>query len=451
MQDYSSDKTDLCRAGSCANGQDATLTGVRGSSTRLATSTSWTSSSRARASTSSSRSSISCGAWATRRRHRRGDRRLRARHQGLAASNSPPTRMRPVRLVAERTAQKDKLLALQARLEQLESRLTGDIDRLREEAATAAATRAAAATGRVSAAGRPGRQRTLPRSSPIALRCLGASCLRRSDSGGLRLLRPHHVLLRAARVQPAALRHPAGGSDDRRALSALQPGDLVFFGTPAYSSHVAIYMGGGQIVHTSSLRRAGHHGRALRRRLDRRPSLSLCPPGGRSEDRLTRRLAPGHRAQITGGRHPRTSPHARPTQKRVRLSPNLTTKGSGDHDDLRGSPVRPIDDLLRDMIGRNASDLHIKAGRPPVPARRRRAGAHERAVPHAGGHEGRRRLDHDRQADPALLGAQRDRLRLFRPRPRALPRERVPPARQYQHRDATGDDQDPFVRGAAPA
>ena len=31
-----------------------------------------------------------------------------------------------------------------------------------------------------------------------------------------------------------------------------------------------------------------------------------------------------------------------------------------------GCLVRPVDELLSDMMARNASDLHIKAGSPPV-------------------------------------------------------------------------------------
>jgi cell wall-associated NlpC family hydrolase len=31
-------------------------------------------------------------------------------------------------------------------------------------------------------------------------------------------------------------------------LSALQPGDLVFYGNASYSYHVAIYVGGGQTI-----------------------------------------------------------------------------------------------------------------------------------------------------------------------------------------------------------
>jgi cell wall-associated NlpC family hydrolase len=32
-------------------------------------------------------------------------------------------------------------------------------------------------------------------------------------------------------------------------LSALQPGDLVFFGNASFSYHVAIYVGGGSMIH----------------------------------------------------------------------------------------------------------------------------------------------------------------------------------------------------------
>ena len=45
-----------------------------------------------------------------------------------------------------------------------------------------------------------------------------------------------------------------GATDQQRAstpvpLSALQPGDLVFFGSASYSHHVGIYVGGGSMIH----------------------------------------------------------------------------------------------------------------------------------------------------------------------------------------------------------
>jgi cell wall-associated NlpC family hydrolase len=36
-------------------------------------------------------------------------------------------------------------------------------------------------------------------------------------------------------------------SGSRVSLSALQPGDLVFYGSPVH--HVALYVGGGQVIH----------------------------------------------------------------------------------------------------------------------------------------------------------------------------------------------------------
>jgi cell wall-associated NlpC family hydrolase len=45
-----------------------------------------------------------------------------------------------------------------------------------------------------------------------------------------------------------------GATDQQRqskpvSISALQPGDLVFFGSASYSHHVGIYVGGGQMIH----------------------------------------------------------------------------------------------------------------------------------------------------------------------------------------------------------
>ena len=40
----------------------------------------------------------------------------------------------------------------------------------------------------------------------------------------------------------------------RISTSELKPGDLLFYGSGNYISHVAIYMGGGQIVHASDSR-----------------------------------------------------------------------------------------------------------------------------------------------------------------------------------------------------
>jgi cell wall-associated NlpC family hydrolase len=175
------------------------------------------------------------------------ERDIRDRRLKLAADKEEAAR-----LVAERDAQKDEVLALQARLEQLESRLTGDIDRLRQEAAAAAAAAAAEATGEYPQPVDPGGSGH-SEVVAIAMRYLGVPYVYGGaspsgfDCSGLTMFcyaqigysLPHSATLQAAVTTDVP-------------LSALQPGDLVFFGTPAYSSHVAIYMGGGQIIHASS-------------------------------------------------------------------------------------------------------------------------------------------------------------------------------------------------------
>ena len=69
-----------------------------------------------------------------------------------------------------------------------------------------------------------------------------------------------------------------GATDQQRAstpvpLSALQPGDLVFFGGASYSHHVGIYAGGGRIVIHAPHTGAVVSFRLHQRRLDRRPSF----------------------------------------------------------------------------------------------------------------------------------------------------------------------------------
>ncbi len=67
-----------------------------------------------------------------------------------------------------------------------------------------------------------------------------------------------------------SLPHSSGmqmGSGTRVSLSALQPGDLVFYGSPVY--HVALYVGGGQVIH------APQTGDVVRY-----ASVSMMPPVG---------------------------------------------------------------------------------------------------------------------------------------------------------------------------
>jgi len=65
-------------------------------------------------------------------------------------------------------------------------------------------------------------------------------------------------LLRTAQQQmngPSSSQIKAGyaeGTEVEVSLSSLQPGDLLFYGSGSYASHVAIYIGNGQIVHASN-------------------------------------------------------------------------------------------------------------------------------------------------------------------------------------------------------
>ena len=69
-----------------------------------------------------------------------------------------------------------------------------------------------------------------------------------SRSVHIRLLGPDHV--RVGRGRRSSLPHSSAmqmSSGPGCRLSALQPGDLVFYGSPVH--HVALYVGGGQVIH----------------------------------------------------------------------------------------------------------------------------------------------------------------------------------------------------------
>ncbi len=170
-----------------------------------------------------------------------------------------------VKLLAERREQRRAIAATEAEMKALEDGLQADVRDLlaqqRAAAAAAAAQEAAAAatggatssgTGRVTGGptppdpGGPGH----PEVVAIAQRYLGipylwggASPKTGFDCSGL-------VLYVYAQVG-VQLSH--GATDQQRAskpvpLNALQPGDLVFYGNASYSYHVAIYVGGGQVI-----------------------------------------------------------------------------------------------------------------------------------------------------------------------------------------------------------
>jgi cell wall-associated NlpC family hydrolase len=166
-----------------------------------------------------------------------------------------------VELLAERREQRRAIAATEAEMKALESGLQADLRELlarQRAAAAAAAQQAVAAAATSSGAGRvtggpaaadpggPGH----PEVVAIAQRYLGipylwggASPKTGFDCSGL-------VLYVYAQVG-VQLSH--GATDQQRAskpvsLNALQPGDLVFYGNASYSYHVAIYVGGGQVI-----------------------------------------------------------------------------------------------------------------------------------------------------------------------------------------------------------
>ena len=172
-----------------------------------------------------------------------------------------------VKLLAERRAQKSAIMATNARLQSYESSLKADIKRALAQqaaAARAAAQQALAAANAANGAGSVGTSSggggAPPPPDPsgpghpevvaIAQRYLGipyvwggASPSQGFDCSGL-------VMYVYAQIG-IGLSH--GATDQRHAstpvpLSALRPGDLVFYGNASYSYHVAIYVGGGRTI-----------------------------------------------------------------------------------------------------------------------------------------------------------------------------------------------------------
>jgi cell wall-associated NlpC family hydrolase len=162
------------------------------------------------------------------------------------------------KLVTERAAQKNQVLGLQNKLEQMTAGIKNEIKQLEAQqaaAAQAAAAQAAAASNSGTSGGGGGGPVPDPGGSgnssvvAIAQRYLGVPYVYGGaspsgfDCSGL-------VMYCYAQVG-VSLSH--GATDQQRAstpvpISALQPGDLVFFGNASYSYHVGIYVGGGSMI-----------------------------------------------------------------------------------------------------------------------------------------------------------------------------------------------------------
>ena len=155
-----------------------------------------------------------------------------------------------VDLLAEATAEKNKVQALEARLERMERGVKAEIRRLRAQAAAAAQAAAQQSWGGESVPvvdpGGPGHpeivalaQRELgdpyvfAAAGPSAFDCSGLTMYCYAQIGiGL----PHAATAQQQMSTPVP-------------LNALLPGDLVFFGGPGASYHVGIYAGGGSMIH----------------------------------------------------------------------------------------------------------------------------------------------------------------------------------------------------------
>ncbi len=158
-----------------------------------------------------------------------------------------------VKLVAEARAQKEKVEALEVKLERMQAGVKAQIREIQQQLAAQAEAAARQATGGgddgsaiVVDPGGPGH----PEVVAIAQRYLGVPYVygragpNAFDCSGLTMYCYAQIgigLAHGATAQQHASTPVPVGS--------LMPGDLVFFGGPSYSHHVGIYVGGGTMIH----------------------------------------------------------------------------------------------------------------------------------------------------------------------------------------------------------
>ena len=161
------------------------------------------------------------------------------------------------KLVDVAAAQKAEVVGLESKLEQMTAGIKADIQRLQAQQAAAAQAAAEAAQQQAASSGGGGGGTVVdPGGSGhsavvgIAQRYLGVPYVYGGaspsgfDCSGLTMYCYAQIGI--------GLSH--GATDQQHAstpvpLSALQPGDLVFFGGASYSHHVGIYVGGGSMIH----------------------------------------------------------------------------------------------------------------------------------------------------------------------------------------------------------